>query len=157
MTTTRRRRDDDVTTTRQRRPPPHTHDTTTYGTTKLESFALCSQFIDSKSLSCNPWYLFMVTFPNKELDIASFPSPLRLLNKILSHTQGDLISLICAFSTRYHISPPTATSFRAEDFSGLFAYPPAFPGKLADPQTLHDLYAVTSHTTPRVQGRTREG
>ena len=33
----------------------------------------------------------MVTFPNKELDIASFPSPLLLLNKILSHTQGDLI------------------------------------------------------------------
>ena len=156
MTTTRRRRcDDDATTTRRRRdddatttPPLHTRTRSTYGTTKLEGFALCSQFIDSKSLSCNPWYLFMVTFPNKELDIAYFPSPLRLLNKILSHTQGDLISIS---SLTFDLAP-----FRHDIISRLLR-PPAFEPRislaslpippvhsLADPQILHVRYSVTS-------------
>jgi hypothetical protein len=120
----------------------------TYCTTKLEGFALCSHFIDSKSLSCNPWYLFMVTFPNKELDIASCPSPLRLSNKILSHTQGDLISIS---SLTFDLAP-----FRHDIISRLLR-PPAFEPRislaslpiplhsLADPQTLHVRYAVTSH------------
>ena len=150
VTTTRRQRYDDATTTRRRRdddaPPPRTHE---IDVRYDEARGLCPLFAVYwfEIPILQPLVSFHGHFSNKELDIASFPSPLRLSNKILSHTQGDLISIS---SLTFDLAP-----FRHDIISRLLR-PPAFEPRislaslpiplhsLADPQTLHVRYAVTS-------------
>jgi hypothetical protein len=60
-------------------------------------------------------------------------------------------------TTRYHISPPTTTSFRAEDFSGLFAYPPAFPGRSTNSTCSLRCHVTIFCGDPRMPAAERKG